>query len=183
MIHRRGRSAGARTLRAITLLEALIVLGVLGLVLGIVVWVLWFGTASSLRLAPQMALQQASRKAVVRFLRDLQQGMEVLLPLPGATLPYAVARDDVSAICFYHLVSRTDRPDGTMELWRYRMDPGQAPRGERELILSNVRRLSFTARSEGALQLNLLLAEGAEEYAIITTVRLRNIASAEEVWW
>ena len=52
----------------------------------------------------------------------------------------------------------------------------------RELLLSSIKRLTFTARSEGALQVNLVLSESAEEYALLTTVRLRNIAAAEAVW-
>jgi hypothetical protein len=175
----------ARRSRAFSLVEVVIALGLISLLIGVVVWILSFGGRSTSRLTPQLALQQASRKAVVRFLREVQEGMEVVTPRPGSTLSYALVRDKLSQVrWFYQLPQRTPNPrERLFELWRYVDDQTITdPEKRKELMLSNVKRLTFTSRGEGALQVNLLLAEGEQEYAMLTTVRLRNIASAEEIW-
>jgi prepilin-type N-terminal cleavage/methylation domain-containing protein len=167
---------------AFSLIEVLIAAGLLGVVIGAVYYMFAFGTRATGRLTPQLSLQQASRKAVVRLLRELQEGMEVVSPSPGSTLSYAIIRDKLSRARWFYLVEKRKTPTPVMELWRY-VDDLTIPREQRtERMLEDVRRLTFTSRGEGALQVNLLLAEGEQEYALLTTVRLRNIASAEEVW-
>ena len=168
-----------RRARGVGLVEVLIGLALVGILLAVVIGAVIYGGRASARLTPQLSLQQASRKAIVRLIRGLQESMEVAMPRPGCTLPYAIVRDQVSRAQWYYQVPR---PDGTRQLWRWVDDAGLAPDKRAELLISGVKRLTFTARSEGALQVNLLLGEGDHEYAMLTTVRLRNIASAEEVW-
>ena len=166
--------------RAFTLAEALIGIGLFALLAGLIAWLITYGARTTGRLTPQLALQQESHRAVVRTLAELQEGMEVIAPRPGATLPYALVRDRLSLIRWYY---QLPAPSGNgFELWRYVDDPALEVSARKERVLGSVRRLSFSSRTEGALQLNLLLAEGEAEYALLTTVRLRNIASAEEIW-
>ena len=173
---------GARTApgpRAFTVVEIIVALAVFGLLCGTILWLLGFGSRSSQGLAARMSLQQASRKALVRLLREVQEGMEVLSPRPGTTLAHALVRDKVSQVRWFvqHPIE-----DGTFELWRYVGDPG-LPTGKRgELLLGNVKRLRFTCTSEGALQVNLTLSEQGQESSLLTTIRLRNLPSAEMLW-
>ena len=71
---------------------------------------------------------------------------------------------------------------GSCELWRYVHDPSLPEAQREELILQDVRRLTFTCQSEGAAQVNLLLARDGQEFALLTLVRLRNLATVEELW-
>lgn len=170
------------TRRAFGIVEVLTAAVVLGILLGAVWFVFASGSRATARLTPQLSLQQTGRKAVVRFLRELQEGMEVVTPAPGCTLSYAVIRDKLSRARWFYLMEKRGGAVPVMELWRY-VDDQTVDRSQRsEKLLDDVRRLTFTSRGEGALQVNLLLAEGEQEYALLTTVRLRNIASAEEVW-
>ena len=175
-------NAPASSRRAFSIAEAIIAVAVLAMMIGCIVWILGFGTRSTGRLTPQLSLQQASRKAIVRFLREVQEGMEVLSPRPGSTLSYALVRDKVSQVRWFYQLPMAGSRDNLLELWRYVDDPDVPMAQRKELMLTHVKRLTFTSRGEGALQVNLLLAEGDQEYAMLTTVRLRNIASAEEIW-
>ncbi len=153
--------------------EVLVAIALFAILIGSAVWLFAYGGRATARLQPKLAAQQGARKAVVRLIRELQEGMEVLTPPPGMTLPYAVIVDkEANVKCFYQSA------DGG--LFRFVNDP--KPSGTTERMLSGVKRLTFTCQSEGALTINALLAEEEQESAILTTVRLRNIAAAEELW-
>lgn len=51
-----------------------------------------------------------------------------------------------------------------------------------ELIMRGLKRLTFTTQSEGALQINMVFRDGDQDAPLLTTIRLRNIAAADEAW-
>jgi prepilin-type N-terminal cleavage/methylation domain-containing protein len=166
--------------RAFTIVELLVALAVLGLVIGCVAWLFAYGGRTAKRLTPQLGAQQAGRIAVVRLLREIQEGMEVLAPAPGCTLSYALVIDKLGRVQWFHQRPQSG-PSGRTELWV--LTDGTAPAADRRMkLVSDLKRITFTCRSEGALQVNLALAEEDAEYPLLTTVRLRNLPSAEEVW-
>lgn len=170
-----------RSRAGFTLVEALLALA-LALVLIILLFgIVSYSTRSTARLGSKLAAQQAQRKAVVRFLREVQESMEVVSPRAGSTLGYAVLRDKLALLRWYYLVQQGNAPD-MFELRMYRHDDSLPPGQREEVLLQNVRRLAFTTRTEGALQINLVLGEEGAESTVLTTVRLRNIAAAEELW-
>jgi len=167
---------------AFTLVEVLICAGIMVVVLVVALDLFSAGGRTSARLTSRMGAQQTGRKAIVRLLKEIQEGMEVALPRPGMTLSYAVVRDRVSLPRWYFV-----RPDHTSSiagqtLWVLARDPKSGAELPPEQLLTGIKRLTFTCRSEGALQVNLVTEEGGQEYGILTTIRLRNLASAEEVW-
>lgn len=167
--------------RGFSLPEVLIALAMMGVLIALLVWLTSFGTQATGRLTPRLALHQTARKAMARFLADLQEGMEVITPRPGVTSTFAVVRDKLSVLRWYYLVPS---PNGgpLFDLRVMRKDPA-LPAPERDtLVLTNVKRLALTSRTEGAIQLNLELSADGQDYPLLTTVRLRNIASAEELW-
>jgi hypothetical protein len=165
-------------------MEMLIGAGLAVVLLGLVVELLRHGSRSTHGLTARMSLQQESRKAIVRFLKEVQQGMEVIRPVPGSTLSYALVRDKMSLVRWYYLVGKpaSDPAAGPYELWRHLDDPAMAAGERAERLLDNVQRVTFTSTSEGALQLHVTLRESGTESAVLTTVRLRNLASAEQLW-
>ena len=167
--------------RGFSLVELLVALGLCGLVIGVAVYLFVYGGHATRAVTAKLAGQQAGRKALVAFLSEIQEGMEVVIPRPGTTLSYALVRDKVAHLRLYYQVKSA--PDATTyALWRYVQDPSLAAGVRKEKLLDNVRRLSFTSRSEGALELNLEVQEDDQVWSLITAVRLRNLASAEELW-
>ena len=167
--------------RAFSIVEISIGAGLLAVLMGVLVMMLIHGGRSSARTGVQYALQQQSRTAMAHFLQELQEGMEVVQPTPGCTLPQAVIRDAVSCARWYYLVKQPDEP-GSFELWRYADDPDMDPARRKERLLRGVKRLTFTAHGESAVQINLVVREGTEELPLLTTVRMRNIAAADDGW-
>jgi hypothetical protein len=165
-----------------TIPEVLIVLALVVVLLGIIISSIYHAQRTTHVLAPRLGLQQASRKAIVRLLRELQEGMEVIRPRPGSTVSYALVRDKMSLTRWYYQVTSSPPSRRSFELWRY-VDDWKLPEEKRaECLLRDVQRLTFTSSSEGALQVHMLLGEGDQEYGLLTTVRLRNLASSEELW-
>lgn len=162
-------------------MEALLAVGLALLLIVILFGIISWSTRSTQRVGSRLAAQQAQRKALVRFLRELQEGMEVVAPRAGSTLGHAVLRDRVALLRFYFLVQQAGAPD-LFELHVYKHDDSLPANQKEETLLTNVRRIAFTARTEGALQVNLLVGEEGAESSVLTTVRLRNIAAAEELW-
>lgn len=159
--------------------EVLIGFALCAILIGIVMSLFGFGRSSSARVGANLGAQQANRRAVVQLLREVQEGMEVLHPRPGTTQSWAVIRDKLSrARTFYQLPQAGS--DRLFELWRHVDDPALPEAQRRVRLLYGIRRLTFTSQSDAALQLNLVSAEGTQELPMLTTIRLRNIAAAEE---
>lgn len=166
--------------RAFTLVEVMIGIAVFLILLNVLSAIFSFGDRSSRRITAQLSLQQESRKALVRLMREVQEGMEVLRPAPGTTLPYALFTDKLGRVRWLYLKPSTVRGAKTFELWMYTrtLDQPIPP----EQVLGNIRSAAFTAVSEGALQVNVTLAEDDQSLPLLTTIRLRNFAASEEVF-
>lgn len=167
--------------RAFTLVEILFGAALLTVLIAVLISLLIHGGRSTARTGAQYALQQASRQAMARFLREIQESMEVVQPVPGSTLPHAVVRDQVSCARWYYLTPQPDEP-GCYELWRWADDPDLPLEQRKERLLRGVRRMTFTSRGEAALQVNMVVREAGEEMPLLTTVRLRNVAAADDGW-
>ena len=166
--------------RALTFVEALVALTVALVLLDVLVMLMSFGDRSTRLITTQLGLQQESRKALVRLMRELQEGMEVLRPAPGSTLPYAIFTDKLGRVRWLYLKPSRASRSRTFELWMYTRDTETAV--QPEALLAGIQRLGFTSGSEGALQVNLVLEEGGQSYPMLTTIRLRNFAASEEVF-
>jgi type II secretory pathway pseudopilin PulG len=165
--------------RAFSLVEASIVVLLAVVLIASAVWVLLYGARATQRTGEQLSAQQTARAAVARLLRELQEGIEVVSPPPGSTYPYAVVRDQVSCARWYYLIPQAGAP-GLFELWRHVDDADLTPDKRAEKLLANVKRLTFTAQSEGAVQVNLMLKDGDQEFPLLTSVRMRNLAAADD---
>ena len=167
--------------RAFTIAEGVIVLLLAVSLIAMAAYLLSYGSRSMQRTSEALSGQQAGRMAISRLIREIQQSIEVVTPLPGSTMPYALVRDQVSCARWYYQVPQKDAP-GSYELWRYVDDKDLLEAQRKDCMIRNVKRLTFTTESEGALQINILFRDGDTDTPLLTTVRLRNIAAADEAW-
>lgn len=145
------------------------------------VYLLIYGSSALKRTSETLGAQQSGRVAVARMVREIQQCIEVISSLPGCTLPYAVVRDQISCARWYYQRPQKDAP-GLFELYRV-VDDRTLPVAQRtELITRGLKRLTFTTQSEGALQINMVFRDGDQDAPLLTTIRVRNIAAADEAW-
>lgn len=149
-----------------------------GVVLLVVLYVL-IGLANSGRkledtFSAHLGLQLDAQKSLSQLIRELQEAIIVVLPAPGNTLPHAIFRDRVQRLVMFSLV-----PSGIPGEWKLQR-VARGPAGvETTVLLSGVRRLTFTAASDAALQVHMTLGNGDRRYAFHTAVRLRNRDAAE----
>ena len=164
---------------AVTLVE-----GLMGLVLAVVIagvaYNLWRFAAVSVgsTIAPQVGLQTASRKAMVDFIKEIQEAIEVARPIPGSTLSYFVCRDKLNRVMTaYQVKNDADSlaaGKDLFDLYIHRKDFSGAPVSQIKM-LTRIERLTFTSLSPGLLQINLELNDSGKTYALLTAVRTRNI--------
>lgn len=168
-----------RHLPAFTLVEAIIGVILLVMIMGVAFSMWRFGVVSvGATVTPQVGLQMASRAAMVNFVKDIQECIEVARPFPGSTFTYFVARDKVNNIITAYLV-KNDADSlaagrDLYDLWLHTKPTGTGTQSQKKM-LSKIERLTFTALSSGLLQINLDLHEQGKTYALLTAVRTRNI--------
>lgn len=171
--------SGAMRRRGASLVEALLGLAIAGMVVGLAFGLYRFGVvATGGTVAPQVGLQMASRKALVDFIREIQETVEIVRPPAGSTLSYFVARDKVNRILTAYLVRNGADSSAAgrdlYDLWVHRKDYPPEPSTQVRL-LGHVERLTFTTLSPGLLQIHLELNEAGKTYSLLTAVRSRNI--------
>lgn len=185
MIHRVDRRAPPSS--GFSVIEVLVAATVGLMVLGLAFGLLRFVRASSEKtLAPQVALQMASRSALVQLEKELQQCVEFIRPKQGSSLTYFIARDKQNLILTGY-VARDDAASQSAgrdiyQLYFHRHDytPGANPALQRK-VLDGIERISFTTLSPGALQVHMTLHELDKSYSLLTTVRARNVLSEGEL--
>lgn len=179
MIFRTGR-------RGATLIEALVALSVFLLLMILVVGIVrWSQKAVQGGLEPHADLQQATQRALLIFLKELEECIEFVRPAPGSTLTYFVGRGKLNEIVTGYQEqdmqgsTRAGRPLYHFYLHRY--DPSDPSASKRDLLVSKIERLTFTSRSPGLLQVHMRLFEAGKSYALLTTVRARGVLSEAQL--
>lgn len=162
------------TRRGISFIEVLMAAAIGLVILGAAHGLFRLGQRFSAQEMEMLGLQLDAQRSLAQFLRDLQEGMCVVLPQPGGTLPYAVVRDKENQLLYYTLV--TDPPRTTLRLRRVVATPAGP---STSYAMSGLKRLTFTAQSDGALRLHAILEEGTRTFAFHTQVRMRNRDAAD----
>jgi len=158
---------------AITLLETILGAAIFAMLLGALLGLLSRGSSLGSREMEIFGLQADAQRALIRFINELQEGMELVAPQPGNTLPYAVIRDKLNRLAVYSLC-RTEVPGE----YALKVDVG-SPQGLRsETLFRGVSRLTFSSLSDGAVRLHLILGAGDRQHAFYTQIRMRNRSAA-----
>lgn len=160
----------ARSRKAITLVEMLIVLVVASSLIGILVSLLTRGSRLAQGETELLGLQVEAQRSLALFLRDLQQGMLVVVPQPGQTHPQAVVRDQRNRLIHYTLAEGPNPQAGGV-IRRSELTPAGAQTTD---VLQGVSRVTFTSVSDGGLRLHLVLQDRDRRFAFFTQVRMRN---------
>ncbi len=128
-------------------------------------------------------LQMEARRALLNLYREIQEGIEVLKPDPGVTLPYLVLRDNVNNIHFIYLKkdkAATEKEKRQMfrlysVLYDIATDRASTPRE----LLNNVESLNFTAHGYTDVVITSTLREGNATFAFVNQIGLKNSLAEE----
>lgn len=135
-------------------------------------------------LSKRLVLQMEARKAFLNLTRELQQGMEVVSPKPGTTLPYLVYKDYVNNLRVVFLDedpvrSREERRTIYRAISAFR-DPSSPTAAAPVTLMEHVVRLNFTAYSPGGVLVSARLHSGNGDYSLVNFIRLQNVSAEEE---
>ena len=163
-------------------------------ILAMLLMAAFFGTAfkawqtfthkKSENLSRRLVLQMEARKAFLNLTRELQQGIEIVIPKPGTTLPFLVYKDYGNNLRIVYLEEdsvRTREQKRPMfraiSAWR---DPSQPTAGQPVTLMEYVARLNFTTHSAGGVLVSANLHDGTGDFALINFIRLQNVSAEEE---
>ncbi len=138
-----------------------------------------FTGRASEALAKRLILQMEARKALLSLYREVQEGIEVLLPQPGSTLPYLVYRDFVNNIHVVYLEKDDDlsalEKEELFSIVEGVKDPGEGTSPPPKILARYVTSLNFTAHHYGGVLISCSLKGGKGRFALVNYVRLKNI--------
>lgn len=136
------------------------------------------------KISKRLNLQIEARRALVNLYQDIQEGIEILKPNPGFTLPYLILRDNVNDLHF--IFQKKDIGQSELlkkDIFRlysvkYDMQEERIATGPREL-LKNIERLNFTAHGYAEVVIASTLQDGEALFSFVNMIGLKN-ACAEE---
>ena len=138
---------------------------------------------TSQHLSNRLVLQMEARRALLNIYHHLQQGIEIVTPSPGSTLPYLVYRDLNHHLGSMYLeqdaVKSKQEKQPLYRVMHLKRDPAKSTAAKPVQILDRVVRLNFTTHSPAGLYLSLAMAEGKGEYSLVNFVRLKNAAAED----
>lgn len=169
---------------AYTLVEVVIVSAIMSfLMAGVYNIFRHMSKKGAVKLTQKLTLQIEARRALLNLYAEVQEGIELLKPDPGATLPFAVLRDGVNNVHFLFL--KKDEPASErhkvrlFRLYSVVYDIEQAKSGPARELLKGIEQLSFTSHGYGTLFVTCQLREGRETFSFMNLIRLKNLASEE----
>jgi hypothetical protein len=168
----------------VTLVELVLALAIFASVMsiGIQAFRLYHGRSGD-TLSKRLVLQMEARRALLNLYRELQEGIQVVSPPPGTTLPYLVYKDNLNNLRMVYLV---EDPVKTKEEGRtiYRAlsqvrDPSKATVDEPRTLMEHVVKLNFTTWHHGAVFISTQLRGGKGDFSLVNFVRLQNVGAEE----
>lgn len=180
----RRRAARVDGRPGLTLTEVMVVVVVMAFVVAALHSLMrGFLTHGAKNLSQKLHLQMEARRALLNLYREIQEGIEILLPQPGFTRPFLVLRDNVNNIHFIYLkkdkTASEQQKTPMFRLYGVQYDTSTSKASEPREILANVEAMNFTAHSYSDVVITSTLREGRSAFSFVNQVGLQN-AFAEE---
>ncbi|MBF0407310.1 MAG: type II secretion system protein [Candidatus Riflebacteria bacterium] len=167
--------------KAVTLVELIVAMFLLSFLsaLGFRVFS-HFQSAFQRDLTGRLTLQTEALRAAEKLFIEVKKGTEIVLPMPGQTLPYFVYKDIKNLVCIVYpdndiqsskqfkktlmrLISYVDAPDGNFH------------KENLSVIINGVERVAFTGISPVSVQFNLTLANDRQSFEFLSHVGVMNM--------
>jgi len=134
-------------------------------------------------ISQKLALQMEARRALINIYSVIQEGIEVLKPDGGSTLPYLVFRDRLNNVHLLFL-KKDQTTSERLKTDIYRLhtvvyDIAKGVCSPIHEILGNIVRMNFTAHGFSSVVITSTLQDGDTTFSFVNLVRLKN-ALAEE---
>lgn len=140
-----------------------------------------FAGKMSQNLSKRLVLQMEARKALLNLYREVQEGIEVIQPAPGSTLPYMIYRDLRNNIIIVYLeedpVLSKDRSTKLYKAMIGIKDPKNPSSEKPKILMRYVSSLNFTAHHHGGVLISCTLRHARGKFSLVNYVRLKNTAA------
>ncbi len=172
--------------RTLTMVELMIALAIFSTAMGLVIMAFQtFRGRPSENLSKRLILQTEARKGLVNLYRYLQEGIEVVAPPPGTTMPYLVFKDAVNDLRMVYL-EKDPRLSQEEERTIYKAmtvvrDPLETAPDSPKTLMQNVLKLNFTPYSRGSVLISAQLRGGKGDFSLLNFVRLQNTGAEEDL--
>ncbi len=168
--------------RGVTMVELIIALMILSFAVagGFRAFQVFAGKASQ-NLSQRLILQMEARRAIVGLYKAVQDGIEVVIPAPGQTLPYLVFRDFLNNVQIVYLekdpeLSREEGEDLYKVMIGVR-DPSGQKAVKPKVLMRYVTGLNFTTHHVGGVFISCSMRGGKGRFSMVNYVRLKNMAA------
>jgi len=173
-----------RGAKAYTLIEVLVVSAIMSFVMaGVYNIFRHISKKGAVKISQKLTLQIEARRALLNLYSEVQEGIEMLKPDPGSTLPFAVLRDGVNNVHFLFLKKDEQasirQKKSMFRLYSVVYDIEKASSGPAHELLKGIEKLSFTSHGYGTLFVSSTLREGRETFSFMNLIRLKNLAAEE----
>lgn len=165
--------------KGFSFIELIVGLLILSLVLfGVVQMTQFFGGSKVANISARLQLQMEARRALVNLYTQAQEGIELLKPDPGSTLPFFIVRDFVNDLHFFFLrkdAAASERCKTDLyRLFSITHDIRKNSSSPPHEIVANVKNMKFTAFGFSAVVVTGTLQEGESTFSFVNMIRLRN---------
>lgn len=170
--------------RAFTLVEMVVVVGLVALV-GIIVMRIFRSVGTTQQnLSQQALLQMESRRAFDHLVDQIRMGTDIVRPTTGETLPYMVFKDVVNQMTILYLEPNNKAANiigqRVFRLVSYRSDySGIYQEDNEKILLDSLRELHFTSLSPTSVQVNATVINEKGEYQFLAHIGLMNLGGIE----
>ncbi|MBF0543646.1 MAG: hypothetical protein HQM08_04395 [Candidatus Riflebacteria bacterium] len=140
-----------------------------------------FTGKASRTLSQKLILQMEARKALLSLFHEVQEGIEVVYPQPGSTLPYMLYRDFVNNLRVIYLeldpeLSKIEN-ENIYRAMEGKKDLSTGKITDQKLIMRYVKSLNFTAHHNGGVLFTTTLKSANGIFSLVNYVRLKNSAA------
>ena len=142
-----------------------------------------FAGKTSENLSNRLVLQMEARRAFLTMFQRIQQGIEIVLPSPGSTMPYLVFRDFLNNVRIVYLkkdekVSKQEGEDMYTALEGIK-ETGSKKAEKPVVLMRYVKSLNFTAHHYGGVLVSCTLKSGKGQFSLVNYVRLKNMTAED----
>ena len=163
-----------------TLIEVLVVVGLVALVSVMIINFFRSVGTSQAHFSQQAMLQMEARRAFANIIDQIREGTDIIRPMLGETLPFMTFKDIINQTAVLYLEPDNDASreldQAVYRLVSYRTDYSGSYRPDNErILLRSVKSMRFTSLSPTSVQVNATVLNEKGEFQFIAHVGLLNV--------
>ncbi|MBF0407968.1 MAG: type II secretion system protein [Candidatus Riflebacteria bacterium] len=169
---------------AFTLVELMVSMILLSMVAGAAYKFFQMAGNTQKTFSQQAILQMQARKAFDQLMDQVHEGSDIVRPLMGETTPFLIFKNIINETVLLYLEPNESASEKLKKrvynLVSYKSDySGNYKSDNEKILLSSLRRISFTCLSPNSIQINATVLNERGEFQFLSHVGLMNVGGLE----